>query len=133
MRVLWDLNRKNKKLIEKKVSVKAWKTAIKRHFMKMLSLNNNCEDVQCLVSALFQKGINLFKVNSKRVFKSVFWRIVYTHIVPIHPYLTYTWLECHILNYWAIYIRHFKMKNHKDISARTADNLTNSYISISAY
>ena len=67
--------------------------------MKMLSLNNNCEDVQCLVSALFQKGINLFKVNSKRVFKSVFRRIVYTHIVPIHPYLTYTWLECHILNY----------------------------------
>ena len=32
----------------------------------MLSMNNNCEGVQCLVSALFQKGIYLFKVSRKR-------------------------------------------------------------------
>ena len=65
----------------------------------MLSLNNNCEGVQCLDSAHFQKGMNLFEVSTKDVFKNVSWRIVYTYIVPTHPYFTYTWLECHILNY----------------------------------
>ena len=65
----------------------------------MLSLNNNCDGVQCLVSARFQKGIYPLKVSIKRVFKSVFWHIAYAHIVHIQPCLTYVWLECHILNY----------------------------------
>ena len=53
----------------------------------MLPLNNNFEGVQCLVSAFFQKGIYLFKVITKRVFKSIFSRIVYTHISPSSPIL----------------------------------------------
>ena len=32
----------------------------------MLSLNNNYECLQCLVSALFQKSVCLFKVSTKR-------------------------------------------------------------------
>ena len=35
----------------------------------MLSLNNNCEGVQCLVSAHFQKGMNLFEVSTKDALK----------------------------------------------------------------
>ena len=50
----------------------------------MLSLNNSCEDVQCLVSALFQKRIYLFNVSRKRPIPIFDWLMFYCGHLMFH-------------------------------------------------